>query len=423
MPIIFSDLPEATDVTYAEGRLTTRTYVSRSFLWQFGQDANQPGRYIHRVFDEVVTQDLDEWEWTNDVVFSTPGGRKQLELQVARSAGVVRKIKIQKVPTNGDATKLEPVLELDREQSARLLEMLRALDSIPIEGDNTVRVDDDLLRQVFEDPTAIEAVYADNPDRFRALIESDADASDVIALQRRRAVVATMRLWLEDEHAFDEASKEAGGPEKAWQRLLEQNPWVLGVGLAGQLLTSRDSQKLEQAVTGRSIKGVGKRVDALLRTAGAVRSMVFAEIKHHRTDLLAEEYRSGCWRPSNEVCGAVIQVQQTVHLAVRDLGADYLQDQADDGSLLGSGTFLLQPRCFVIAGCLDQLTGEGGGAIPDKVRSFELFRRNLKEPEVITFDELLARAEWHVDRAEEEAADAQEPRPHGVDPLTGEMPL
>jgi hypothetical protein len=32
-----------------------------------------------------------------------------------------------------------------------------------------------------------------------------------------------------------------------------------------------------------------------------------------------------------------------------------------------------------------------------------LFRRNLHAPEVITFDELVARAEWHVDAAEHEA--------------------
>lgn len=404
MPTIFEDLfIEPNDVTFAEGRLTTRTYASRSFAWQFGQDAGQPGRYIYRVFDEIVTDDDDEWEWTDEVVMTTPGGRKQLQLQVARYAGAVRKIRLQKVPTSGDLTKLEPVLELDREQSARLLDMLRALDSIPIEGEYTVRVDDDLLREVFADPTAMSAVYARDPARFRALIESDADASDVIALQRRREVVARMRSWLEDDDAFEDARREAGGPERAWQLLLEANPWVLGVGLAGQLLTSWDSGKLEQTMVGRSVKGVGKRVDALLRTAGAMQSLVFAEIKHHRTDLLAEEYRPGCWRPSNEVAGAVVQVQQTVHLAVADLG-DYIQDQDADGSLLGTGTFILRPRCFVLVGCLDQLQGTSGRAIPDKVRSFELFRRNLQEPEIITFDELLARAEWHVERAAQKSA-------------------
>ena len=62
----------------------------------------------------------------------------------------------------------------------------------------------------------------------------------------------------------------------------------------------------------------------------------------------------------------------------------------------------------MIVGSLDQLTGDGGGPIPDKVRSFELFRRNLQEPEIITFDELVARAEWHVEAAEHGSA-ADEP--------------
>jgi hypothetical protein len=55
-------------------------------------------------------------------------------------------------------------------------------------------------------------------------------------------------------------------------------------------------------------------------------------------------------------------------------------------------------------GSLSQLLGDSGGPIDNKVHSFELFRRNLHEREVITFDELLARAEWHVKLAEEQAA-------------------
>ena len=405
--VTFAGLPEPNEVTYAEGRLTTRTYASRSFAMQFGRDQGHPARYVYRVFDEVVTEDDDEWEWTNDVVYTTPGGRKQLQLQVAREAGAVRKLRIQKVPTSGDLTRLETVLELNREQATSLIDMLRAIDAIPIEGESTVRVDDQLLRDVFADPTAMASVYADDPERFRALIESDANASDVIALQHRREVAATMRRWLEDDDSFAAANAAAGGPEKAWQQLLEANPWVLGIGLGGQLLTSWEEGKLEQTVVGRSIKGVGKRADALLRTAGIVRSLAFAEIKHHQTRLQGEQYRSGAWGPSKEVAGAVVQVQQTVHLASRELG-DYIQDQADDGELLGTGTFILRPRSYVIVGSLDQLTGDGGGPVPDKVRSFELFRRNLDEPEVVTFDELVARAEWHVEAAAHGSA-ADEP--------------
>lgn len=404
MPITFGELPEPNEVTWASGRLTTRTYASRSFDLSFGQDAGQKGRYVHKVFDETPTDDDDDWEWTKHVVHTTPGGRKQLELNVARSAGKVRKIRIQKVPTSGDLTKLEPVLELDRDQSTRLIDLIKALDSIPADGDTTVYVDDQMLRDFFSDSSAVARAYAQDPERFRALIQSDADARDVIALEHRREVVTTMRTWLEDDAAFDDDKNSAGGPEHAWQRLLEANPWVLGIGLGGQLLTSWDKGKLEKAVVGSNIQTVGKRVDALLRTNGIVRSLAFAEIKHHRTELLAEEYRSGVWRPSNELAGAVVQIQQTVRMAVRDLG-EYLEERADDGSRTGSGTFIVRPRSFLIVGSLSQLLGQSGGPIDDKVHSFELFRRNLHEPEVITFDELLARAEWHVKLAEDQTMD------------------
>lgn len=388
------------DVTFANGRLPNRIYVSRSFPMGFGADKGEPARYVHKVFDEEEQPDEDDWEWDNEVVYVTK--RKQLTLNVARAAGAVRKITIQKVPTNPNSTKLEPVLELDREQSMKLIELIKALDTIPIEGDTSVRVDDDLLRDVFADPEGVGRVYASDPDRFRTLIEADADARDVVALQHRREVVATMRSWLTDEPTFELAKEAAdGSAEGAWQRLLEENPWILGVSLGGQLYTSWNDSKLEQVVTGRHIDAVGKRTDALLATTGIVRSMVFAEIKHHHTKLLGKkEYRPGCWQPSSELSGAVVQAQQTVHLAAQTLN-DYLPDRDSEDAIMPTGTYLLKPRSFVIVGSLEQLTGDSGGSIPNKVRSFELFRRNLQEPEIITFDELLARAEWHVQTAEE----------------------
>ncbi|RWA16593.1 Shedu anti-phage system protein SduA domain-containing protein [Mycolicibacterium brumae] len=59
----------------------------------------------------------------------------------------------------------------------------------------------------------------------------------------------------------------------------------------------------------------------------------------------------------------------------------------------GEYTYVVRPRSFLIVGSLDQLRGPGG-IQKEKYESFELYRRNLYEPEIVTFDELLARAEW-----------------------------
>ncbi|MCO5313960.1 MAG: DUF4263 domain-containing protein, partial [Microthrixaceae bacterium] len=385
-----------TDVTYALGRLPTRTYLTKSFSTRFGSDSGHPGRYLHRVFDEVEVEDGDGWETSCEVIHVTEAKRVQIEMHIARERGAVRRIRLQKVKVNGESSQLENLLTLDRSQAAKLISVIKSLDSIPVEGDKGVRVDDDLLDAVFSDPGAVAEFYRKDPGSFRAVVESDADAEDIIALRRRRDVVDTMRQWLADDEAFDTASSAAGGEERAWQKLLEDNQWVLGVGLGQQLLTAWDPRRLEQTGRGHNIDSSGKRVDALLRSAGFISSMVFAEIKHHRTELLQNsEYRADCWGPSKHLTGAVVQIQQTVQAACESLGT-FLADKSDEGEVLSSGTYLLRPRSYVVVGSLDQLTGQHGGVVDSKFRSFEMFRRNIIDPQIITFDELLARAEWNA---------------------------
>lgn len=153
---------------------------------QFGQDQGHPARYVHRAFDEVAAENDDGWEWTNDVVFTTPERHKHIELLVLREAGSVRH-RIQKALTSGEKTRLEPVLELNNYRATRL-NGIEALDSIPIKGESRVSVDDQFLRDVSADPRAMVSVYANDPERFCALIETDANARHVIALRHRREV-------------------------------------------------------------------------------------------------------------------------------------------------------------------------------------------------------------------------------------------
>ncbi|RKG67917.1 DUF4263 domain-containing protein [Corallococcus exercitus] len=398
-------ISEPNEVTYARGRRTDCTYIHRTFILDLraSQDYGQPARFIVKVFDETgeLNQPEDTFrklEWTEQTVFTTPGGRKQIKIQIAREAGQIRELQIQRVPTNGNATKLENLLTLDREAAARLIDMVQALKHIPIEGRETrLRIDDQTIRDFFADPEAISRLYSRDPAKFRQIIENDASAGDIIALAHRKKVVQEFRDLLSDKNHFEQARVLHGGSrERVWQVLLEQNPWILGISLTGQLLTSWNKNKLEQVVAGFSVVGPGKRADALMRTNGRIRAMVFAEIKHHETSLLtSQEYRPGCWAPSPELVGGVTQVQQTVHLAAKQIGS-YLPDNDEDGAETQDGTFVVRPRSFLVVGHLDQLRGSGGGVHREKYQSFELYRRNLYEPEIITFDELLARAEWHV---------------------------
>jgi Domain of unknown function (DUF4263) len=293
------------------------------------------------------------FDWTETVVTSTPGGRKQIKVQIARKAGEVREIQIQKVPSNPQAERMDVLLTLDREDSRKLVEFFRTLEYVPADDGETIRIDDELLGEILRDPEAVDRLYGRNRERIRSLIETDTSADDVVAIAHRHAVVRRFRQLLADEAAFDEAKLECGGrPEAVWQRFLEQNPWILGISLAGQLLTGWNEQRLEQTVAGFTVEKAGKRVDALLRTNGQIRSLVFAEIKHHRTDLLAgTPYRNECWPPSGELAGGVTQIHQTVDRAVHELSERLIQTD-DEGMEIGDGAFLVRPRSFLIVGDL-----------------------------------------------------------------------
>lgn len=405
-------------VTWARGRLPTCTYVYRTFPLNqpASRDHGQPARFVVKVFDELV-DDLDphrpEIDWTENLVTQTPGGRKQIRLMVAREAGAVREIRLDRVPTDPRATSLEHLLTLDRDASTRLIDLIRSLDHVPMDGnEQSVRIDDQTLRDLLQDPTVAARLYGRDPDSFRRLIQNDPRADDLIAIAHRREVVDDFELLLGDHEHFAARKQvlNTRRDEDVWQSFFEASPWILGASVTGQLLTSWNEERLEQVVAGFSIGGPGKRADAVLQTNGRIRNLVFAEIKHHRTGLLASSsYRSGCWAPSAELSGGVTQSQQTVSRAVKALGQK-LPDKAPDGSLTGSNTYLVRPRSFLIVGHLDQLRGDAGGVHDEKFQCFELYRRNLYEPEIITFDELLARAQWHVNAACQKPENADLPR-------------
>ncbi|MEV0132934.1 Shedu immune nuclease family protein [Dactylosporangium sp. NPDC050688] len=402
----FAGSGEPDEVTYALGRRPDRTYVSKSFpltMPPASPDYGEPTRYVHKVFDNASPasrlEDIAEW----DIPLS-PSGRVQLTLQIVRNAGCVRKLRLQKVSGSGESAKLVPLLELDRSSAMKLIDLIRHLEHIPAVGHTTVRVDDDLIRDLFSDPDALRRIYQRDPTAFRHTVEADVSARDIIAIAHRRQQLAEFRRLLTDPVYFESKRTAIGdvGRERVWQDFLEENPWILGVGLSGHLLTSWSPDRLEQTVAGFSVAGAGKRTDALLRTSGRIRSMVFAEIKHHETKLLQEKsYRTECWPPSEELVGGTVQVQQTVEKASRQIGSRLDEKDIDGNTMPGQYTYLLRPRSFLILGHSDEFYGPGGSFNEPKFRSFELYRRHTQEPEILTFDELLARAEWHVDTAEQ----------------------
>jgi hypothetical protein len=387
---------EEKDGAYADGRLPEKTYLSKSFDLRDARPGI-PARFVYKVMDQdsPTRLEFDGTEWT---IYESPAGRVQVKLLMAREPGHVSRFWIQRLLRTTTRVLAKEVVSLSHPEAQQLIDLFKDLEHIPVEGGTTERIDDDVLRELVNAPESIRQLYSRDREQFFQLITADDAARDVVALARRRKEVARFKQLLEDKDYFEESRLRAPGQsaERVWQDFFEDNPWILGTGLSGQLFTSWDKEKLEQVVGGASIVQEGKRADALMRSSGVIRWLTFAEFKTQETPLLGPEFRPGTWPPHKDLISGVAQSQATVHRAVREIG-DGLPSRAPDGSVIPKEmTYLTRPRSYLVVGHLGQLLGEDGGPHPEKIRSFELYRRNLAEPEIVTYDELLARAEWMV---------------------------
>jgi len=109
-------------------------------------------------------------------------------------------------------------------------------------------------------------------------------------------------------------------------------------------------------------------------------------------------YRSGCWSPSDELTGGIVQSQDTVEKLVRRLSEKY-EPRSESGDPTGEELFAYQPRSYLVIGRLEEFRTSAGLHL-EKYRSFELFRRNTVRPEILTLDELYERAKFIVEHSE-----------------------
>ena len=286
------------------------------------------------------------------------------------------------------------------DEIGKLIEFLNHVQAMPFKSAGSMTIaDEDLQRLVLSNAQA-QTIFHDNQELFAEVLRSAITKEDVVAVGYRKRQLQVFQRLLEEPAYFEEvkAKKKCTG-EAAWQRFFEKNPWIFGYGLSYIQLSRLDEKKLEQVVHGHTVSEHGKRVDALLRTRGVISSLCFVEIKTHKTELLQNQpYRSGCWAPSNELSGGVSQVQGTVALAAESIRTKLsLTDEA--GNPTGEEAYNYMPKSFLVVGSLQEFVGDHG-VNRDRYRSFELFRRNVACPEIITFDELFERAKFIVEQYE-----------------------
>ena len=209
---------------------------------------------------------------------------------------------------------------------------------------------------------------------------------------RRNQLSIFQRLLNKDDFNFyrDLHGIASTQHEKILQHFFKENAWIFGFGLDYRYLSilQDEAHVSEEDAAGRD----GAISDFLL---GASNFTVLVELKLPGTKLFdSRKNRAGSWRLSSELLDSFSQIlEQKAGWQIKSDSRE--ANYNSEGSAIKQRT--VDPKCILIIGSDRQFDGnEKEKTI--KLKTFELFRRDSRNIEILTYDELFARANFLVNK-------------------------
>lgn len=284
-------------------------------------------------------------------------------------------------------------LDLDSQTTKKLYEKLGKLYSLVAQqgvqyGNRIFNISkaDEIIKVSKDRKLIIESLLKENyaEEVWKGLVDTNPNLATKLSM----AKVQTNRLKAFDVFAENLAKKNSD--EGFWQKFFSANSWIFGYGLNYQFLDIITDQP---NYGGSNFTGKGaERGDYLMRTNGIANFTVLVEIKTPSTNLLSfnknknKQLRNNVWLLSGELLGAVSQIQ--VNTKTWDRNS---QSKDNFKALESQRIYSVLPKSILIIGSISEFEND-----ESKLNCFELFRRNLNQPEIMTFDELYERARFIV---------------------------
>lgn len=159
--------------------------------------------------------------------------------------------------------------------------------------------------------------------------------------------------------------------EGRWQDFFNENPFILNMAFGYPVIKVRD----QASVGGRKLSGDGEKITDFLVKNSLTNNTAIFEIKTPQTTILNKTpFRDGVYTPSADLSGSINQALDQKYQFQKQIA------QIKDNTRLYDIESYAVHCCLVIG-----KTPDGD----DRKKSFELFRRNSKDVEIVTFDELL----------------------------------
>lgn len=384
------------DTTYLSGRFDTKAWIKTDL--KDVVDVQRPLRYLSKVID--CSEDHQFIKSGKEICLRiTEGSRQEIKAKFYEDTRGIITLQIQRYSSSGNPHNCS--FTFVGEEINKLYNFIQHIPLFPINGAEKQKVRDHALEQMTDERAQMISMITNQPGMLVEILKNEITQEDIISLGYRKQQLSIFKELLESPKYFEEHKSKLGlkSDEATWQNFFEMNAWIFGYGLNYIFNTPLGEKKLEQTVAGYTTFSAGKRVDALMQTKGLISSLCFAEIKTPTASLLDNRpYRTESYRISGELTGGISQLQKTVHKALQQIKSK-TEIKDDNGNLTGDSVFLYQPKSVLIIGSLAEFVNEFG-VNEDRFSSFELFRRNITNPDIITFDELYERTRHIVESLE-----------------------
>ncbi len=188
--------------------------------------------------------------------------------------------------------------------------------------------------------------------------------------------------------------------ENEWQEFMQRNPFILSL-VFGRPIVKVGAQA---SVGGRTITGGGDKIADFLVRNSLTNNAALVEIKTPQAKLLnRREYRNGVYAPAVDMVGAINQAldqkskfEQEIRRGLcflyrsRPKALDQKSKFEQEIAGIRNRNRSLDLEAHHVHACVLVGTMPSG---EDRVKCFELFRHNLKDVTVVTYDELVRKVE------------------------------
>jgi hypothetical protein len=370
-------------------RKQAKTYISKVF--KFNEWNTELVRNVRMVVEGNDRLQLGEIEGAMCLRLTGDVRKTQVSALITQDDKEIKRLTLQNFKSRPDGW-VQAVEKNDftfrADEFTRLLSFLSQIKFIDLSNEENFQIED--ISTKAGPKAIIDASDRRIVDQIKRMTEGQRN-NLLYALQQSLSA-EEINILLGRRKGLDEYEahmRQGAWSETQWQDFFEREQWVFGYGLDYRVMRQLDR---EMTVGGGGSDNQNKPViDFLMSFTDYT---VLVEIKTPDTPIFTANRRgrAGTWEFSREFMGAVSQIieQKAEWLSFAQTGEHYNK----------SGTELLAARTrnaksILVIGSREEFSRSGNARTTNVMRdTFELFRRESRSIDIVTFDELLERARF-----------------------------